>query len=470
MTMQFFYPGPNAFANIPGLGGGASIPEWGTGATASPGVVTDQRIAVTVEGEPCAARWTGTQWVLVAPTSGAQAYTAANPMPPGAWTAPTIPVARQTWNAGWRLAAYDPNPFTTEVRPFRLRFQNQTGQAVQDFSLDVVHHLASPQLFEISAGPADGTTNNATAWSTQTVSIPAAPNGTIQPGYNHIDFSLPAPVANNGEIIVSVRAPTNSATAVQGMNSNAWPDFQFPRYAAMAGDEIAVDGAWPGGVPDFLSFVPGIHFRNLTGAPVVQIAHTGDSLGEMERPNTSSPNPLSREGWCIRGNTAEIANGRRFWWNSIANGTYTLTQYLARVAHLVTTSWIDTMDVVSIQAWTHNERPANVAEAQAQWAAIEVVADAIRAAGRGVVYTLLSPPSTAGQSGDQIPAWQWIRDRIATEAHVYLDDLVADGTGTAFDVAYSEDGVHINQAGQILQANALPARTATALAALGYSV
>lgn len=384
---------------------------------------------------------------------------------------PTTPVARQTWNAGWRLTAYDPNPFTAELRDFRLRFRNLTGQAVQDFSFDLVHHLASSGTFTISAGASSGSQDSA-AWTTPVgVLVAAAPSGTIVPGYRRVDISLPAPVADGSDILVSVIPPTSSFTAVQGMNTNAWPDYGFSKFAGMSTAIVAADGTWPGGIGDFFGFVPGIHFRNLTGAGIVQVAHVGDSLGEQERPNTSSPNPLSREGWCIRGNQAEIANGTRFWWNSVSNGTFTLTNYLARISHLITTEWLDTVDVVSLQIWTHNEAPANVAAATAQRVAIEVVADAIRAAGRGVVYTLLCPPSVSHQSADEIAAWEWIKASYITEPHVYIDDIVADGTGTAFNAAaYSEDGIHINEAGAILQAAAIPARTATALAALGYTV
>lgn len=386
---------------------------------------------------------------------------------------PTTPVARQTWNAGWRLTAHDPNPFTTELRDFRLRFRNLTGQTVQDFSFGIVQHLASPGTFTVCAGASTGGQDSA-AWTTPVgVLVPAAPNGTIVPGYKRVDISLPAPVADGSDILVSLIPPTSSFTAIQGMNTNAWPDFGFSRFAGMSTAIVAANGTWPGGIGDFFGFVPEINFRNLTGNPVIQIAHIGDSIGEQERP-IGTTNALSREGFAIRGNQNEIANGRRFWWNSISNGTFTLTNYLDRVSYLITTEWIDTVDVVSIQFPTHNSFPANIAAATAQKAQIDAVATAIRAAGRGVIFTVLTPPSAAHQTADEIDAFLWMKDAYQSEPHVYLDDIVADGSGTAIDTAYSSasspEPIHINQAGAILQAAALPARTATALAALGYSV
>lgn len=388
-------------------------------------------------------------------------------------TAPTTPVARQTWNAGWRLTAYDPNPFTTELRDFRLRVRNLTGQAVQDISFDLVHHLASSGTFTVCAGASSGSQDSA-AWTTPVgVLVPAAPSGTIVPGYKRVDISLPAPVADGSDIVISIIPPTSSFTAVQGMNVNAWPDYGFSKFAGMSTAIVATDGTWPGGIGDFFGFVPGVHFRNLTGDPVIQIAHIGDSIGEQERP-LGTTNALSREGFAIRGNQAEIANGRRFWWNSISNGTFTLTNYLDRVSYLITTDWLDTVDVVSLQVQTHNSFPANVAAATAQKVQIDAVASAIRAAGRGVIFTMLTPPSNSHQTADEIAAFEWTKAAFLSEPHIYLDDIVADGSGTAIDTTYSSasapEPIHINEAGSILQAAALPARTATALTALGYTV
>ena len=130
---------------------------------------------------------------------------------------PTTPTARQTWNAGWRLTAYDPNPFTTELRDFRLRVRNLTGQAVQDISFDLVHHLASPGMFTVCAGASSGGQDSA-AWTTPVgVLVAAAPSGTVAPGYRRVDITLPAPVADGADILISVIPPTSSFTAVQGM-------------------------------------------------------------------------------------------------------------------------------------------------------------------------------------------------------------------------------------------------------------
>lgn len=398
----------------------------------------------------------------------------------GVQTAPTVPVARQAWASCWQLT----NQTNWEIIPagqqrlLRGRFRNLTGRTVQNLAIGLLQGTGAPANYDIAIGPWSGSDLNASSWTTNlSVTIPAAPEGVIRPGYVRHLIALPASVANNDRLIISIRPPSDDVVTVTGFNENAWPDFQFAESVQITfgggTPDVAVDAAWPGGgLPGVFGCVGSIEFLGLSGDPVVQIAHVGDSLGAQERPFTSSPNPLSREGWITRGNSAELANGGRFHWHSIANGTYTLTQYLARLSHLITTDWINGIDVVSIQANTQNEHPANVAAAQAQWAQIEVVADAVRAAGRGVIYTLLAPPSSLHQTVDEIAGWQWTKTRISTEPHIYLDDQVADGTGTAIAVAYSSadapEPIHINQAGQILQANVLPARTATALQALGY--
>lgn len=393
--------------------------------------------------------------------------------PPGP-VAPTTPVARQTWAAGVRLNGLADNPFGPgSIRNFRVKIRNLTGQAVSDVSFDLFHHLPTSQTFEWSVGPASGTLDSG-AWATPaTVVVPGAPDGIRQPGYARIDVALASPLAPNADLVISVNAPTSSVTFLPGLNQNAWPAYGFSQVAQMSFSPVAVDGAWPGGFDNVFSFVGGVHFHNLTGNPVIQIMHIGDSLGEMERP-LATPNELGREGFAIRGNYAEIANGRRFWWSSYSNGAFLLENYLDRILHLIDTPWIDNVDVVSIQPLTHNSFPGSVAVAQSQWAQVETVANAVRAAGRGVIFTLLTPPTAPHQGADEIAAWQWIKDRIASEPHVYLDDVVADGTGTAIDPAYSStispEPIHINEAGGIVQGAVLPTRTATALAALGYSV
>lgn len=397
----------------------------------------------------------------------------------GVQSAPTVPVARQAWAPCWQLT----NQTNWELIPsgerrlFRGRFRNLTGKTAQNLAIGLLQGTGAPANYDISVGTWSGSGLDAASWTTNlAVTVPAAPEGAIRPGYVRHLIALPASVANNDRLLISIRPPSDDVITVTGFNENAWPDFGFAESVQITfggTPDVAVDAAWPGGgIPGVFGCIGTIEFLGLSGDPVIQVAHCGDSLGAQERPFTSSPNPLSREGWITRGNIAEQTNGGRFHWHSIANGTYSLTSYLSRLSHLLTTDWINGVDVVSIQVWTHNERPANVAAAQAQWEAIEVVADAVRAAGRGVIYTLLCPPSSAGQTVDQIAGWQWMKDRIATEPHVYLDDVVADGSGTAIDVAYSSsddpEPIHINQAGQILQANVLPARTATALQALGY--
>lgn len=63
--------------------GGTSIPEWGTGIFLADGT-EGVRVHCTVDGEPAVAVFSGGLWGIVAPSSTAQAYAAANPMPPGA--------------------------------------------------------------------------------------------------------------------------------------------------------------------------------------------------------------------------------------------------------------------------------------------------------------------------------------------------------------------------------------------------
>jgi len=389
-------------------------------------------------------------------------------------SAPTIPVARQTWAAGVRLNGLADNPFGPgQIRNFRVAIRNLTGQAVSDVSFDLFHHLPTAQTFTYSVGPHSGGLDSGSWTAPATVSVPGAPDGIRQPGYARVDVALASPLAPNNDLVISVNAPTSAVTFLPGLNQNAWPAYGFVQVSQMSFGPLAVNASWGGGFDNIFAFVGGVHFRNLTGDPVIQIMHIGDSLGEMERP-LGTPNELGREGFAIRGNYAEIANGRRFWWSSYSNGAFLLENYLDRILHLIDGPWIDNVDVVSIQALTHNSFPGSVAVAQAQWAQVEAVGNAVRAAGRGVIYTLLTPPTDPHQGADAIAAWQWIKDRIASEVHIYLDDVVADGTGTAIDPAYSStiapEPIHINEAGGILQGAVLPARTATALAALGYVV
>lgn len=382
--------------------------------------------------------------------------------------APTTPLARQTWAAGWRLSAQDSPWFmpSGQRRVMRARVTNLTGQTIQALALDMIQAVGSDQTYDISVGPWTGSGLNASSWTNSTAVIPAATNGTVEPGCIRKTISLPSPVANGGQFIISVRPPSSQCITHINFNADAWPATGFIEEAAVSTSDVAVNASWPGSIDGVFGVIASIEFLSLTGDPEIQICHVGDSVGEME-PFNGNGEWFIREGWCIQGNLAESAG--RFRWASIGNGTYSMDDYLARVSHLITTSWIDSVDVVSLQVWTPNQAPSDVAGAQAQWAQIEAVASAIRAAGRGVIFTLLTPPSSDKQGAGEVSAWEWTKARIASEAHVYLDDIVAD-TPTTILAAASGDLKHINMTYQTLQGAALPARTATALAVLGYSV
>lgn len=385
-------------------------------------------------------------------------------------SAPTVPTARQTWNAGWNLSNYAPLELIPEGqrRTFRAVVRNLTGASATGISLDLIQGTAAPSVYDVAVGPRDGETFNATAWQVSQVTIPAAADAQVAPGYLRHVVTLTAPLANDDQLVISIRPANRDVVTSSSLSANSWPTIPFADGTAVSNADIAVDAAWPGGTGNVFAGCTGISFLGLS-APCINIGHIGDSVGSGIPP-LADDYALSRGFWTAYGNAAEVANGRRFHWNSVANGTYTIDQYLDRVAHLITTSWIDTIDVVSLQMWTHNQAPGNVASAQAQWAQFEAVADAIRALGRGVIYTILTPPSYAHQTADEVAAWEWMKTQIASLPHVYLDDIVADGTGTAIAPAHSADLVHVNSTSQILQAAVLPTRTATALQALGYTV
>lgn len=384
--------------------------------------------------------------------------------------APTTPQNRQIWDAGWNLTNYAPLELIPEGqrRTFRAVVRNLTGSSATGISLDLVQGKNAPSTYDVAVGPRDGETFDSNSWQVSQVTIPAAPNAPYAPGYFRHVVVLSSPVANDGQLVISIRPADRDVVTTSSLSANSWPTVPFADGTAMSNADIAVDAPWPGGTGNVFAACTGISFLGIS-APCIQIAHVGDSVGSGIPP-IADDYSLSRGFWTTYGNLAEVANGRRFHWSSIANGTYTIDQYLERVAHLVSTSWINTVDVVSLQVWTHNQAPGDVATAQAQWVQFEVVANAIRALSRGVIYTMLTPPSYAHQTPNEVAAWQWMRSQITELPHVFLDDLVADGSGTALDAADSADLVHINTSSQVNQGNALPARTSTALLQLGYSV
>lgn len=446
-----------------GGGGGTAIRDWDALTAGTPG----ERRAVLVDGEPVVVQMGSSIWQIATPSAPAQAVIAANPRPVGAWTAPTVPRAQWADVPGWRLQDVGGGWFFGgERRCCRTQLRNASGRAATKMQLELANAAATSATYEVAVGTG-GSEYTAGAWSgVATVTVPAAADGIYRPGYASVVVELPEAVSDGGRVVISVRPPESLAATA----NNAWLARSYPSGlilgSILANAAAEVDGPFTSSGIDVCFGVVGARWIDLPGDAVVQVAHFGDSVGEQEPPLEDTA-PNSRQGWQYAGNIQENANGDRFHWNGYANGSFTPTQYLARLSRLLSyPEWVAQQDVVSIQVWSRNDAPSSLAAGQALWESIQEAAAEAEAVGLGVVYTLLTPPSVDAQAPGAIEAWEYLRDQSALLPHVHLYSAIQ--VGTEIGDAYSQDGVHVTIAGQALMGALLPEQTSTALSTLGY--
>lgn len=460
-------------------GGGSVIPEWGTGpflVEGAPGV-PGARFPATVDGEPCIARWDGSQYELMPPSSAAQAYAAANVMPPGAWTAPSRP---QPWffsMTGIEHAVGQLNNGslwfndTAAARNFRWQARNISGRASDKVRVVLGNSFASATSAVVAVG-IGGSGYSPATWTTPvTVPIPAAgPLGPYNMALAYVDIDLPSNVAANGRLVISIDAP--AALAWSGYSSagaSADPDSYIagPEMGALG---VTANGGWTGSGYGLGMQLVGLQWHNPGSANVVRLGYMSDSRGSAVP--GQNVNLLIRQGIPLAVNSIEATKGPRYSVASCANGTYNFDNYATQrlgwwIEHqpAVLQALFNRIDV-DLASW--NAFPSSSAAATAQIASYEGLRDQLLALDISSKPMTITPPGAAHQATGKLDAWGVLAAYVAANG-VHIAPAFADpGTPTLINPAESGDLVHINTASYAAAASEMEPLYEASLSGEGY--
>jgi hypothetical protein len=209
--------------------GGAAIADWLS--LQAPGADGEIR-PVYVDGELCVARFTAGAWTLVAPSAPAQAFAAANAMPPGS----TLPLlADYTYIAPGGIWNFESFP---EAAALNLAFAPADGDC-EFTNLEFTFWSTSGTGYEVVrlyVGPLSGsavTGNYATGYVPVVTSPLAVPAGTsTAPGYATVSVSVPGSGAF--AIVVELSAGAESSVWTQQYLDVDYNQLLLGREARMA--------------------------------------------------------------------------------------------------------------------------------------------------------------------------------------------------------------------------------------------
>lgn len=374
-------------------------------------------------------------------------------MPPGAWTAPSIP---QPWffsMTGLEHAFGQANDGsmwfndTAAARNFRWQARNISGRTADKVRVILGNSVASATSAIVSVG-VGGSGYSPATWTTP-VTVPIRAAGLLGP-YNlalaYVDIDLPSNVAVNGRLVISIDAP--AALAWSGYSSAgaaADPD-SYIAGPEMGSAGVTVNSSWNYSGYGLGMQLVGLQWHNTVNANVVRLGYVSDSRGSAVP--GQNVNLLIRQGVPLAVNSTEDSNGPRYSVASCANGTYSFDNYaIQRLGW-----WIDNqpevlqalfnrMDV-DLASW--NAFPSSSAAATAQIASYEGLRDSLLALNLSSKPMTITPPGAAHQATGELDAWSVLSAYVAANG-VHIAPIFADPvTPTLIHSAKSGDLVHIN--------------------------
>ncbi len=474
------FPGSEDYSAVVIGGAGVDIPEWGTGATLLPGVVTNQIIHGTVLGEPATFRWTGTQWVINPPSATAQAHTAANPMPPGAWSAPSIPGPWYSRQTGLEISFATINSpgniwFNNDGgdRTFMWQAANRTGRSVDRVRLILPNAVAQSSSARVSVG-VGGSGRNAGTYTTPTSPLTimaSGAQGQTQVGLTVVEVDLPSAVAPGARIVIRIEGlagvPWTGSSSV-GIMANPTDIVDGPD---MAEDGIGIVDGWSTSNIGVGMQLAGLQWRVTTGNPIVRVVLYSDSRGAGVPP-LADPSANLRESWIHHLNVAEAANGQRYCVSSQANGGYDFDMFCDRLEYLISTapSVLQTLwDVILVDLGTWNGTANSVSLAgdmQARFLAIKASLEPLNI---GCLPLLITPPGYDRQTLGHHQAFDSHVAFVAAQGGINIAPTIADpGNMYEMDITRAADDVHIDTAAAPGMGSACAPIFATALSNMGY--
>ncbi len=458
-------------------GRGSSIAGWLD--LQAPGTEGERR-PVYVDGEICVARFSGTTWSLVAPSAPAQAFASANPMPPGAWTAPSIPQRWFSRQTGLEIAfAAVNNPgeiwFNSDGgdRPFVWQLLNTSGRPTDRARFLIPNAIAQASSARVSVG-VGGAGRNAETFTTPTAPLTimaAGAQGATQVGMTLLEVDLPAIVAPNERIVVRVEgasgAPWTASSSAAAM-ANPTDIIDGPDLGV---DGLGITDTWATSNIGVGMMFAGVQWRVTTGNPIVRAVIYSDSRGAGVPP-LADPSPNLRESWIHHLNVAEAANGQRYCVSSQANGGYDFDMYCDRLEYLIANApavlqalW----DLVLVDLGTWNSTANTVELAQAMQTRFLAIKASLLALGIGCLPILVTPPGDARQTVGHQQAFDSHVAFVATQGGVNIASTIAQpGNAYQIDPAKSLDQVHVNTAAAPAMGAAAAPIFASSISAMGY--
>lgn len=433
--------------------GGSAVPAWGTGIFLSNGT-EGQRVHCTVDGELCVAEWGGTFWELSAPSPTAQAYAAANIMPPGAYTAPTVPQAQRFITLGQGI-----NTATASggIQSYSCRIVNQSSDTWDTAAIEYLA-VAGTDLRaawvgvqqDANAGDPqlpDGGVGNFRELLFGGAGGKVVTGGTLaSPEVIWSDVrTLPATCPPGGALVFRWVFDGGAVSFCRGGASGSWPS-GLCRNTAFANADAGTDvGDLSNSVTWLDGYAPPLHglkvgFVGTT--PEIQAAVFCDSLVEQERPQNDAGNNTVREGLFY----LSEAETERVHIASCGQGGATLDDGHARLTAQLP-SLVGLVDLIGFQTPSHNQKPATVGDIPSFMSRVAEVKAEVEAAGLGFFVFTLSGPAD-DYTADQITAWNQLRaDLTALYGVNHVDSAASVMTDNVNNTAYVNDKVHIGSVG-----------------------
>lgn len=456
-----------------GSGQSSSSVAWGNLPNGTSGDIQ----VVNVNGELCIAKRGATFWQLSTPSNTAQSYVTTNPMPVGAWTAPTIP---DNWyRVGPTLAHsfhgindggiwFNPSG---ERRTFVYRIKNNTGRVVDKIRLEF------PNMYEISGSVVvcvgdggygfDATTYSSPVSAILSPGVFVLDNEAQTPSITIVEVPLLSTLNQNEDFIVRYQLPAGGPWIVLGSIDNGSIPEDIPWGPKMSDSDINISATWEGTQGFGIGLAA--YSLHVSNNPIVRVFIIGDS-------RTCGIPPVGQTGlrgeWLRYINNTEALNGQRFQMSSLGQGAMSFDWYDGRLKWFITnqTSYLQqTFDggFEDIASW--NQIPTSIIAAQTIISKFEARKAQMESINMWLLPCIVTVPSINHQSAEEIEAWEYLRNYVITHGGVDMSGITADPNNAyMIDSTKSEDYVHFNIDVQPAIGTSASPLFATAISGLGY--
>lgn len=279
-------------------------------------------------------------------------------------------------------------------------------------------------------------------------------------------LDLPAPVTPGNYFHFAVTQDNGNVTLANSFGSSQWVESEnaINTYFRTGDSHNSNPGGGTGGISPGPSRI--FCYLPRSAQPRVIWDVFGDSTVAQVRP-VASNNNASKEGVWYHMNSKAITDNKNVRIYSRGNGAFTWAQIQDRVrANLP--YMIGKSCGILVQVWTWNTPHSSEANAITAWGEWLTLKSQIEDYGL-IAKPLVLLPSTTRNSVGEIAAWQYLHDQTIATGGLYLGDIVSTN-GIDIDAIYSEDNVHLNGPGGVLQGTNGASRLYTLTTNVGYTI